>query len=483
MLAAGATSPPPPPHHGPARIAWLVPAMIEGSGGIRTMLQNAAALSSHGHSCDVYVDDRTRAPRAAADERVAGEVRRCFGYEGAVYAGFDLRGEYDLVFATAWWTAAVAAAMPVPRKAYFVQDFEAWFNPMGDGFLMAENSYRLGLPAITIGRWLTHHLSGSFGCDATWFEFCADAAYRPPAPGAAREDAVCFIYQPEKPRRCPRLGLQALDIVKRFRPQTRVYLYGSRSDANRPAFTNVGLLDVPGCNDLYNRCRVGLCISSSNPSRIPFEMMAAGLPVVDVHRENNLYDFPPSAILLARPSPADVAHAVVSLLEDSDRARQMGAAGLRFMAERPLQAGFDQFVRAVEDVLAGRCDRWRRPAAVAPMYGGEAVVASSAEEVSTVDDDAASADEDVAVARARAALTELERSRAWRVLNRLKSNGLYRAYANARFGPGWDLVDPAEDPRQRLARITSSRTFRLIHAMKRTGVHRVLPRSPEAPPR
>ena len=458
--------------------------MIEGSGGIRTMLHNAAALTARGHTCDVYVDDRQAGSRAAADARVRAEVRRCFGYEGAVYAGFDLRADYDLAFATAWWTSAITAALPVPHKAYFVQDFEAWFNPMGDGFLLAENSYRLGLPAITIGRWLTHHLASTFGCPATWFEFCADTVYRPPASEAGREDAVCFIYQPEKPRRCPRLGLQALDIVKRRRPGTKIYLYGSRADANRPAFTSLGMLDVPGCNALYNRCRVGLCISASNPSRIPFEMMAAGLPVVDVHRENNLYDFPSSAVLLARPSPHDIAHAVLSVLEDADRARSMGDAGIRFMADRPLSTGFDQFARAVEDVLAGRCDRWSLPAAVAPLYSGAPVVAPPLDESTAAapSADDSSADEDMAVARARVALNELERSRAWRMLNRFKGSGLYRAYANARFGPGWDLVDPAEDPRQRLARITSSRTFRLIQAMKRTGAHRVWPsNAPGAP--
>jgi hypothetical protein len=90
----------------------------------------------------------------------------------------------------------------------------------------------------------------------------------------------------------------------------------------------------------------------------------------------------------------------------------------------------------------------------------------------------------VAIARARAALDDIERSRAWRMLRRFKGSGLYRAYANARFGPGWDLADPSEDPRQRLDRITGSRTFRLISAMKRTGARRFfVPVRPEAPAR
>ena len=57
-------------------------------------------------------------------------------------------------------------------------------------------------------------------------------------------------------------------------------------------------------------------MSASNPSRIPFEMMASGLPVVELYRENNLYDFPNDGCLLADSTPEAIANALLTILDD-----------------------------------------------------------------------------------------------------------------------------------------------------------------------
>jgi hypothetical protein len=167
-----------------------------------------------------------------------------------------------------------------------------------------------------------------------------------------REKAVCFIYQPEKPRRCAGLGIEALGIVKHFMPDVTVYLYGSRS-AGRVWFEheNLGILSLEACNRLYNRCRVGLCISTTNPSRIPFEMMAAGLPVVEVYRDNTLYDFPEEAVALCEPTPESLAQGLMRLLSDTQQTESMSRHGSDFMRHRPLVHGLDQFRRTGETLL------------------------------------------------------------------------------------------------------------------------------------
>ena len=37
------------------RAAWVLPSLIEGSGGHRTILQNVQYLIRKGYECDVYV--------------------------------------------------------------------------------------------------------------------------------------------------------------------------------------------------------------------------------------------------------------------------------------------------------------------------------------------------------------------------------------------------------------------------------------------
>jgi hypothetical protein len=333
-------------------IAWLVPSLLEGSGGHRTILQHADYLQRCGYRCVLYVEDNGALSRSS----VGRAVRQMFGFHFEdVRLGWSEVEPADMVFATIWYSARLVRDLPFDTiRCYFVQDFEAQFNPMGDAYLMAENSYRYGLHPITIGRWLTAMLERQFGVSASYFDFCADLDMYRRLPEVPREKAVCFIYQPEKFRRCPEIGIEALGILKHAMPDVKIYLYGSKS-AGRVWFEheNLGLLSLEECNRLYNRCAVGLCISATNPSRIPFEMMAAGLPVVEVCRENTLYDFPEKAVLLCESTPESLARGLMERLTHLNEAEAAGEAGARFMGERPIRHGLEQFLGEVEALLAG----------------------------------------------------------------------------------------------------------------------------------
>ena len=92
-------------------------------------------------------------------------------------------------------------------------------------------------------------------------------------------------------------------------------------------------------------------MSASNPSRIPFEMMAAGLPVVELYRENNIYDLPNEGVLLAQTSPEAIASSILYLLDNPDTCKKMTEFSINYMKEFPLQKGFEQFLKAVKDML------------------------------------------------------------------------------------------------------------------------------------
>lgn len=335
-----------------ATIAWLIPSLLEGSGGHRTFLQHADYLQQQGHQCHLYIEN----VEVRSAEWLRKEIQRLFGYRFSdVSSGWSEIKPADMVFATIWYSARVVRDLPFPCiKAYFVQDFEAQFNPMGDGYLMAENSYRYGLRPITIGRWLPSMLDRQFQVSANYFDFCAALNIYRRLPDVRREKSVCFIYQPDKPRRCPELGIEALGIVKHHMPEVNVYLYGAKV-TGRVWFEheNLGLLSLEDCNRLYNKCSVGLCISSTNPSRIPFEMMAAGLPVVEVFRDNTLYDFPDAAMLLCEQTPDSLAAGIMSILSSPERIETMGNAGAEFMKTRPIEYGLEQFGQVVSAWIDG----------------------------------------------------------------------------------------------------------------------------------
>ena len=143
--------------------------------------------------------------------------------------------------------------------------------------------------------------------------------------------------------------------MKFLRPDVKIYLYGSNIKGNVWfEHENLGIIPLEKCNALYNQCEVGLCISSSNPSRIPFEMMAAGLPVVDLYMENNFYDMPNEGVRLAHTTPESIAQALIEILDHKETAAEMSEAGKRYMADKDLEHGFEQFYAAVSDMAARR---------------------------------------------------------------------------------------------------------------------------------
>lgn len=336
------------------RAAWVLPSLIEGSGGHRTILQNVQYLIRKGYECDVYVEDKGEVKNS---EELRRQAETLFGkHDCRFILGYDIQGEYDIIFATAWFTAKVVRDCNSKAvKAYFIQDFEALFNPMGDGYILACNSYGYGLKPVTIGRWLSHKMQTEYHTPSRYFDFCADRRIYRPLPDAKKEHAICFVYQPDKPRRCSVLGIEALGIVKFLRPDVKIYLYGSNIKGNVWfEHENLGIIPLEKCNALYNKCEVGLCISSSNPSRIPFEMMAAGLPVVDLYMENNFFDMPNEGVRLAHTTPESIAQALIEILDHPEQAAQMSEAGKHYMADKDLEHGFEQFYAAVSDMAARR---------------------------------------------------------------------------------------------------------------------------------
>ena len=307
-----------------------------------------------GYECDVYVEDKGEVKNS---EELRRQAETLFGkHDCRFILGYDIQGEYDIIFATAWFTAKVVRDCNSKAvKAYFIQDFEALFNPMGDGYILACNSYGYGLKPVTIGRWLSHKMQTEYRTPSRYFDFCADRRIYRPLPEAKKEHAICFVYQPDKPRRCSVLGIEALGIVKFLRPDVKIYLYGSNIKGNVWfEHENLGIIPLEKCNALYNKCEVGLCISSSNPSRIPFEMMAAGLPVVDLYMENNFYDMPNEGVRLAHTTPESIAQALIEILDHKETAAEMSEAGKRYMADKDLEHGFEQFYAAVSDMAARR---------------------------------------------------------------------------------------------------------------------------------
>lgn len=334
-----------------SRIAWFLPPLTKGSGGLNTIFRNAEALVNHGYYCDFFFPPS--AGLVSTEKEVRKNMADWFDYRHDCRISLfetKLEDYYDMAIATFWDTAAIVADQSCKSKAYFIQDWEPSFYPVSDAYFLARQSYELGLAPITIGRWLAKKASTISGSDAFYTDFCADLSIYNNQ-NAEKENAICAIYQPEKPRRNAATLLSALQIVKKKNPELKVYLYGSNTDIEILGFTNLGIITKSECNDLYNRCKLGVSMSTTNPSRIPFEMMAAGLPVVELAGENTSFDLFEDAVCFAKPSPASLATTISSLLAQPNRLTSMSRAGISYMQSRPLSLERNQFVKACKSIM------------------------------------------------------------------------------------------------------------------------------------
>jgi hypothetical protein len=313
-------------------ISWIVPGVFRGSGGHANIFRHVAELSYLGHRNTIYCHNPNN--RFESDEQLAQFIRENFVDTRARIRRTWTLEPCDVAIATHWSTArTVSAFSDCARKFYFVQDYEPYFHSMGLEYLQAEGTYRLGMPCITLGRWLTHVLTEQYNADADYFDFPVDASIYHTVPNGTRGRRIAFYAQPEKPRRCFELGVRALEIVNQAHPEVDIVLFGSDTPPNAPItfeYKNMGVISTLQCAELYRSSQVGLILSATNPSLIPVEMMACGCTVVDLDRENNHFDYEPGTISLAEPTPEAIASSIIRLLEDetarsaqSARARQM----------------------------------------------------------------------------------------------------------------------------------------------------------------
>lgn len=257
----------------------------------------------------------------------------------------------DAVIATHYRTAYPAHAVTAVRQRfYLVQDFEPAFYPMGAEYLLAEATYRFGFHCITSSRWLQEMLRDQFGAKVDRFVYAYDPTHYHPDAGEPRSThRIAFYARSSTPRRAVELGLLALEIVAREYPTVHVDFFGANvGRMNVPyAYTDHGVLTDAELARLYRHAALGMVFSATNYSLIPHEMMACGLPVVDLRVPSTIKEFAADAITLAKPTPRGIATEVLRLLRDpSARVAQAARA-----AEHVKHLSWETTSREVEQAL------------------------------------------------------------------------------------------------------------------------------------
>jgi glycosyltransferase involved in cell wall biosynthesis len=337
------------------RIAWIIPGLIIGGGGHRNILRAAYFLQQFGHQITLYFIGTEQDPtdlKQLINKHFYPIDCPVFLFNGTIQPA-------DVVFATHWSTvsAALQTRNLVQEVMYFVQDFEPAFAPLGTEYVLAENTYRQGLYHITSGPWCEVILRRDFQADADHFQFPIDRSIYYPRPRNYERRNLIYFAKPEMPRRCFELGLIALRELHKLCPDVEIILFGSPQAGKQHYNFPVTLRDmVPTLDDLavlYSNGDIGLVFSTTNPSLVPYEMMACGLPVVDLRRTNNEINYGNrfDIALLANPLPEKMAIEIAALLANPYECKARRKAGLEFINTFPSE---EEMARRIESLILKR---------------------------------------------------------------------------------------------------------------------------------
>jgi glycosyltransferase involved in cell wall biosynthesis len=105
----------------------------------------------------------------------------------------------------------------------------------------------------------------------------------------------------------------------------------------------------------YSQATVGLCLSLTNYSLIPQEMLACGLPCVDVTGGSTEGEIGwDGGVELAAADPVALADALERLLTDRQRWNERSQAGLAFVETASWDVAAGQVEAALRDALRER---------------------------------------------------------------------------------------------------------------------------------
>jgi O-antigen biosynthesis protein len=347
-------------------VAVLIPPFQRGSGGHNTIFTLIAALEEMGHTCTIWMYDpggRHHEEASVLRRRIVEEFRPL----GApVFKGFHAWHGADVAVATGWDTAYQVMLLPGCRaRAYLINDHESEFFATSAESLWAARTYELGMYGISASRWLRDLLARRYGQRGGWFRLGVDHGVYHPRPVERRRDTVAFYGRIYTDRRAVPLGALALEELLRRRPGLRVVAFGHEADEPlRLPFPSeqLGVVPPERLAWTYSEATVGLCLSLTNYSLLPQEMMACGLPCVDLAGGSTEAELGRDAgVEYGEADPVALADAMEALITDAERWERRSEAGLTMadsaswdIAARQVEHGLREALREQELAAAGQ---------------------------------------------------------------------------------------------------------------------------------
>ena len=342
----------------PLHVAVVIPPFRRGSGGHNSIFQMLSRLERLGHTVSIWLHDPMGWQRDEWPAVVRGNIREYFApLDAPVFLGFDQWYGADVAVATGWQTAhPVLLLGDVRARAYLVHDHENEFYATSAESWWAEQTYSYGMHPIASSPWLADLMAERYGTPASQFDFGVDRSVYRPRDLARRRDTIIFYGRDVTPRRAVPLGLLALQELHRRRPSVRIVIFGDLRETNAPfPHEHLGIASPDQLACAYSEATAGLVLSMTNYSLIPQEMLACGLPCVDLAGFSAETVFGADGpVELAPFDPVAIADALERLMDDEALWQRRSQEGRAFVADRTWDRAAEQLEAGLRTALRER---------------------------------------------------------------------------------------------------------------------------------
>ena len=343
---------------GPITLSWVVPPWKVGSGGHTAIFHLVEQLERRGHSCAIYVFDSFGREKRTAHQLREEIVERFASVEAPVFKGLDDFKPSDVCIATNWRTAWAVRDLPgCGEKVYFVQDDEPQFYAASTQALFAEETYRMGYRCIAAHTaWMGDVLRDRYGLETHHYDCATDLDLYTFAGEEGREPGLITMYaRRQTGRRAVDIAFAGLMELFERRPGIRVVLFGSRSKPSVPfPCQDVGVQPPHELAALYRRASAGVVLSLTNMSLVGQEMMASGLPLVELNGPNVTSELGEHGehAQLVEPRPDAIANALERILDDREMAAATARRARALVEQRTWESAGDQVEAALFSFLS-----------------------------------------------------------------------------------------------------------------------------------
>jgi dTDP-4-amino-4,6-dideoxygalactose transaminase/glycosyltransferase involved in cell wall biosynthesis len=376
------------------RIAVVVPPFHFGSGGHDVLFQLISRWERAGHTCSLWIHDPFREAEGDPESVIRRTIVESFDapIRAPVHKGFGEWRGADVVLATGWQTVYPVLELPGCRaRAYLVNDYEPAFYGTSIETWLSGMTYRQPLRAIVGSPWLLDTLRTRFGMDGGTFRYAIDDAYEP-RDVERRDDTVVLYARSVTPRRAVALGVLALEEVWRRRPgRIRVVMFGDEHPMPSSfPYEFLGKVTPDQLSWVYSEATLGLAFSMTNTSLVPQDMIACGLPSLELagFGGESVYgeDGP---IELVGYDAFEIADRIERLLDDPDERERRRTAGLALAASLSWDTAAQQVEREIRAALREReengaqlpCGSDRAPRAEPLVFGAPLIEEAEISEV------------------------------------------------------------------------------------------------------